>query len=579
MEHSRRAGLALAMLVAGCAGGGGVRSAACDAGSVFVDGRGCVLVCRDEDDCAPDELCIDRACTPVAGVCSADVECATPGVCEIEVGAWCEGAACHYLPLSCVQPQPVNPCAELAGTCDANRPGCQGLSCCEYAPAWPAASGDPAPPCPFAGEDDGDGVQQPAETWSGHCDHTGTCADCTDASQCNDGNVCTLDSCTAGGVCSYAPAWPTTSGAPSPPCPFTDEDDGDGVQQPAETWSGHCDHVGTCAECADASQCNDGNECTLDSCVVGGVCSNDTEAYLGRSCTVAQPDDGECTAQGPNAIGCEFIRGHYCDTGDECATGECADHRCCNDACVGNCNRCDVAGNAGTCVLVDTECGGNCDVCAASGNCEAVAARCTGNCDTCVGADKAFSCQAVESACDGTRCTTCTASAANPTTEFNCVFDAARDAECPDAGTECYAAGECRKSRLEYCTSGPECMDGLCLANTCLWNGAIARPQCNAYSTAHPVNSVCIGYFEVTAGVISLAVQCLCNNVDLCYKAAVTSTGSISNYCGPANCTTNSATRPIVGYAYIGSRVPTLTNYDGVPNVTYCTATQAWHAP
>jgi hypothetical protein len=81
--------------------------------------------------------------------------------------------------------------------------------------------------------------------------------------------------------------------------------------------------------------------------------------------------------------------GTSCLAAGECCSGNCIDGYCCNTACSGNCDRCNVVGSLGACTNVDSDCTGNCDVCTL-GNCAANNSLC--NCDTCSGSITVFNC-------------------------------------------------------------------------------------------------------------------------------------------------------------------------------------------
>src|SRR5512138_770884 len=135
-----------------------------------------------------------------------------------------------------------------------------------------------------------------------YCSETAKgCFECTEAAHCDDGNDCTTDSCDAG-VCAHV----NNTG----PC-----DDGVYCNGADACSGGSCSvHAGmpcsgdtvycveaqkTCAGCTDASQCNDSNPCTDDSCSNGtcahanntaacndGVYSNGAQTCSGGSCSV-----------------------------------------------------------------------------------------------------------------------------------------------------------------------------------------------------------------------------------------------------------------------------------------------------
>ena len=112
-----------------------------------------------------------------------------------------------------------------------------------------------------------------------------------------------------------------------------------------------------------------------------------------------------------------------CTLDGDCDSTHCVDGYCCNTACGGTCDRCNVADSIGTCINVDSDCTGNCDVCS-GGDCAADASLCTGNCDVCSGSGTAYSCAASNDLCSTSTCT-CTGSG----TVFNCSK--------PEIGTSC----------------------------------------------------------------------------------------------------------------------------------------------
>src|SRR5262249_21135063 len=96
-----------------------------------------------------------------------------------------------------------------------------------------------------------------------------------------------------------------------------------------------------------------------------------------------------CT--GPNACdgagACKPIAGRPCTSGGDCASGFCADSICCNAACTGQCEACDLAGAVGKCTPTSGAPRGNRPACAGapSGN-VCGAATCNGiTTDSCAG--------------------------------------------------------------------------------------------------------------------------------------------------------------------------------------------------
>ena len=59
---------------------------------------------------------------------------------------------------------------------------------------------------------------------------------------------------------------------------------------------------------------------------------------------------GSCIRSGGCTTTCG--QGKGCSVDTDCGTGHCADGVCCDAPCAGACDRCDLAGRAGTCTLV-----------------------------------------------------------------------------------------------------------------------------------------------------------------------------------------------------------------------------------
>ena len=149
-------------------------------------------------------------------------------------------------------------------------------------------------------------------------------------SQCDDGNVCTVDGCGATGKCSSTPAPDGTACGSSLACK-----------------SGVC--VSSAGGCSPAS-CNDNNPCTTDTCGANGKCTN-TDVADGVACGSGLVcETGSCVSSGGGS-------GHYCDT--HC--GQKAPSGCyCDSACWQNGDCCDPTG---TKVAGSTCTGSTCTAC------------------------------------------------------------------------------------------------------------------------------------------------------------------------------------------------------------------------
>jgi hypothetical protein len=173
--------------------------------------------------------------------------------------------------------------------------------------------------------------------------------ECTTATNCDDGNACTIDSCDAQGICRHSINLGISC------------NDGD-----ACTAADLCNAQGFC-EGGGAVDCGDGNVCTTDSCDPATGCvhtNNNNSCVDGDACTtgdfcsggVCHPgtplncDDGNvCTTDGCDPTnGCFHTNNtNPCSDGNACTTGD----TCSGGACVGgpppNCNDGNVCTNGG----------------------------------------------------------------------------------------------------------------------------------------------------------------------------------------------------------------------------------------
>ena len=182
----------------------------------------------------------------------------------------------------------------------------------------------------------------------GQCLNTPIAGCCKDASDCDDGELCTIDQCLPNGTCHHIPR-PTCCSEDSEcddgsPCTIdTCEnhacvnlagcDDGlDCTQDTCDPDSGACDFVPSSDACAapedpcvsvscvagegcveEATDCDDGLACTLDSCEPGQGCVHEETCDDGDPCTDDHcSDNGQCVAT-PNTA--------PCDDGDACTGG------------------------------------------------------------------------------------------------------------------------------------------------------------------------------------------------------------------------------------------------------------------
>jgi hypothetical protein len=386
-------------------------AAPCDDGSKCTSGDTCAAtVCAGVPiDCNDSDVCTDDSCNPMTGCvntpntapCSDGNGCTVGDACaggSCVPGAMadcgdmngCTDDSCNPMTGQCVHTPNTAPCDD--GNACTSGDVCGGGSCggapvdCDDTNVCTDDSCDPATGCHHEANtapcSDGD-----------PCTTGDTCAakacGAGDPVLCNDGNVCTDDSCDpATGMCIHAPNGAACSdddacttgdvcsggkcvGGPAPDCvdtnPCTD-DSCDAVKGCVHTDnSAPCDDQNPCTEndaCASGAcapgptkSCDDNQPCTDDSCnPATGLCENVNNSAPcddGNVCTAGDICfQGACQPGGPKDCGdgnvctldvcgpttdCQHTaKPDCCNTDAECAdTDECTtNERCVNHACV-----------------------------------------------------------------------------------------------------------------------------------------------------------------------------------------------------------------------------------------------------
>ncbi len=521
-----------------------------------VQGQGCVhlassATCSDGSACTTDDSCVGGMCSPGPALICDDGNPCTNDICDKAVG-------CTYFSAE-GKPCTDNNACTVGDMCVKSK--CEGglqTDCNDSNPCTDDA-------CPV----------------SGNCTHLANDAPCTDNTactsgehcaggvcvvgkvlQCADGNPCTIDSCNMATGCTYAYAagagcddgmactigdicvnGACTGGAQK------DCNDGNSCTDDDCVQSGKCQYLPNDTTCTDANactagehcsdgackgamtvNCDDGKQCTVDSCSVQNGCSHlitdGAGCNDGDACTVGDacqadvcmsgkaPDcnDGNpCTDDGcPVAGGCEHLANSAtctdntaCTVGEHCAksvcggatTLNCDDGQICtNDVCdpIAGCehqnadtstcsddNLCTVgdACSGGVCVsggLQDCDDSNPCtdDTCIGTGGCTHLAnsATCTDSNPCTVGeacADKACKGGTAALCSDGNGCTKDNCDPAS-----GCVFPALDGGLCNDLdactiGDVC-VGDACTPGMAKNCGDGNACTDDTCAAGVCL---------------------------------------------------------------------------------------------------------------
>jgi len=171
------------------------------------------------------------------------------------------------------------------------------------------------------------------------CDGSGNCVECISAGDCNDGDVCTIDSC-SGGVCQH-PYITCDDGKECTQdvlnCPFVGCEF-QNLPQGTSCSTGYCDGSGTCVECTQDSHCPadywlDNYQCSGNQpqrkkrdyyCSVGSCTYQDIWQNYGSACSGATP---YCAGSG-NCVEC--IQDSHCDDGIICTIDSCSSGNCVN---------------------------------------------------------------------------------------------------------------------------------------------------------------------------------------------------------------------------------------------------------
>jgi hypothetical protein len=227
------------------------------------------------------------------------------------------------------------------------------------------------------------------------------------------------------------------------------------------TLAAGCDGAGSCPD-AQRQDCGI-FACGVDICL--GDCALDEDCLAEQYCSA-----GVCVALlGP---------GTACAADSQCAVGTCVDGVCCNSACGGQCEACDVAGSLGTCTPVDGAPHGSRTECAADGP------LCGGSCDGQARGACAYPGAGVE--CRAPACTEgvatvaagCNGAGACPDLQLQacgafvcganvCLGDCTDDADC-ESGNFC-SAGVCvpRIPTGTLCTGDDQCVSDRCIDGVC----------------------------------------------------------------------------------------------------------------
>jgi len=420
----------------------------------------CKSSCTGNSDCQSGAYCSGSVCVGkrANGLgCAAASDCAS-GFC---VDGVCCNTACTGQCAACDNAGSVGTCSPAGGAPHGTRPACTGVGI--GSTCGPGCNGVDTATCHFPGTStpcSANVCTAGKETHASTCDGAGTCQDkpkdcgvyACSATTCK--TTCSAKSdCAPGYYCSGSACVPSAS-------------------------------LGTA--CTDASTCGAGLFCT------DGFCCGVPGCDAGSSC-------GGATRKGS----CTKTNGVACDLATECGSGLCVDRVCCDRACEGQCEACDVFGKAGTCAPVSgaphgtrtrcddgagdackaLQCNGasdptKCVAFAAGGSVTCAAAACAGtsftgksSCDGKGGCQAPAPTSCVPYTCDATGCLTACADNTQCADGFEC-----REARCITKGAAvCSADG---KSSIPSGAVPVPCAPYVCGSDGKCKNACDGTPDC-----------------------------------------------------------------------------------------------------
>ena len=325
------------------------------------------LCCTSDADCEDGDVCTVDACDLVSHTCKAPEPYVFPdGAACCHEDADCDDGDpatlthCAQDTHGCVTEPDLEYCTSTADPCD------DGVACttdvCDVAAHTCQHVPDPGGPCCVSHLDCDDGdpcTDDSCDFATGECEHGALppcCATgCCDADvQCDDGLPCTVDTCDlTTGACQHEP--------PPGPCCATQADCAGDPCVPGICYHSSVLGVSYCRFapplagcCSPLTPCDDGNPCTLDSCLdpaspYGGACVPEPDPDKPDCCTTdAQCDDGDAATvgtcvdnacvQAPSPEPCTGGVSGECDDADPCTTDACGPDHLCEHTPIGGCS-------------------------------------------------------------------------------------------------------------------------------------------------------------------------------------------------------------------------------------------------
>lgn len=325
--------------------------------------------------------------------------------------------------------------------------------------------------------------------------------------------------------------------------------------------NGLCDGRGTCQLYADGEACAGGTCSTatqlsqtssscdgLGNCKSGQVVACSPFKCQANDCATTCAIDSDCQGQPCVAGSCgKVANASKCTTGSQCTSGNCADGYCCDSACSGSCQACDLSGTLGKCsTLAANQTPRNGRAACAAGTC---GSRCDGTSAACAVAPKTTSCGTASCTAGVAKgSVTCDGMGACPTAAMTscggyaclvstCKTTCANDSDCLAPTPYCGSNSKCQASKPlgRACTSGTECTAGNCVDGVCC--GTASCAACNACNLGTP--GTCSGKPASASDSACLASNCQSGKCDGSGACKVADDGAIcgtNKFCRGGSC-------------------------------------------
>ena len=553
-----------------------------DGGGNVCDGLGACVGCLSDGDCnAAAPKCVGNVCVPAScedGVKNGnetDVDCG--GVC----GATCAPSDTCNAAADCAEGVCTNNKCAAPSCSDAVENGaetdtdCGGATCAKCGPnkgcdtnadctgnQCTGVGGACVPNC-------NDGVKNNAETGvdcgggtCGGCGAGGPCAqdnDCVGTAYCDggtcvakkpNGTTCAAGNQCASGACADGLCCNTACNGTCQACNLAGSAGTCAPiaagQDPIDECAGAmvCDGAGAC-EKGIGQTCASSGECALGNCV-DGVCCNSACNAACQACSAA----GSCTnipagqdpaSECPGSISCNgngacsslLPNGTACTINGECQSGACTDGVCCNSACNGTCQACNLAGSVGACTSIASgqdpanECANG--ACSGAGSCKLDNGQPCGAGSACL-----------SNACaDGVCCNTACGALCQACNVAGSVGTCSNVANGQDPASECAGSTTCNGAGActtlpngSACGANGECSSGLCVDGVCCNTACSGLCQaCNNAGSLGACTNVANGQDPAN----ECSGTAVCNGSGSCVKP-LGSTCAANNECSSGFC-------------------------------------------